>query len=95
MSPLKCSHVTSQVKDAPHVMSFIFLLTSITSMLLTGGHQSTVEKHPPIDQKDVGSNPTTVMKQKVYIGRIPAQRVCHGPTGSEWKTHDVNAEPDL
>ena len=87
------SHVKFKMQG--HVMSFIFLLTSIRSMSLTGGHHGTVEKHPPGNQKDMGSNPITIMKQKVYIGRIPAQRVCHGPTGSEWKTHDVNAELDL
>ena len=55
MSPLKFSHVACPLSETPHVMSFIFLLMSLRSILhanVTGKQHGTVVNHPPYKQKD-------------------------------------------
>ena len=60
-----------------------------------GGQSTAAVPRPHCNDKDVGSNPASTRNEKQTLGDPLHRRCPNGPTGSKWKTSDVNAELDL
>ena len=51
---------------------------------------STAVTRPHCNDKDVGLNPAAAKNENWTLGWPPAQKCPNSPTGSKWKTSDVN-----